>query len=349
MKFSVFYAPPTKDTIEKILYNLRKKIPIFPISPREPELPFPFQPPEGIATCLKTSGTTGAPKFAMHSFENHLTNASNPHPLLELSSTDRWYLSLPLNHVGGLAILFRSFVSGMSVVLEKDDTITHLSFVPTQLKRYLQNPIHYPKLKAILLGGAPIPLELCKQAYKMGLPLFLTYGMTEMSSQIATHPFHPSTGVTFGFPLKERELKIAPDGEIWVRGKTLFQGYLGGPRISDWFPTRDIGEMGPNGLLIHGRKDRMIISGGENIHLEDIEKSLMNLPEVQDAKVTSRPDEEFGQRPLATITLSSPLCPEEIRERLSYDLPRFKIPHLSDIYIVLGNGENFNISKIMTN
>lgn len=336
MRFSVFYAPPTKETIEKILFHLRRKIPFFPISPREPRLPIPSEPPQNIATCLQTSGTTGKPKFALHTFENHYTNASHPHPLLKLSSSDRWLLSLPLNHVGGLAILFRSFVSGMEVTLENDERVTHLSFVPTQLKRYLQNPRPYPKLKAIVLGGAPIPLELCKEAYRRGLPLFLTYGMTEMCSQIATQPFHPATGVTFGPPLPHREVKIAPDGEIWVRGKTLFAGYLDRPSCFEggWFPTRDLGEMTAHGLRIHGRKDRMIISGGENIHLEEIERCLMNLPEVLEAKVTARKDEEFGQRPMAEITVAKAIPIEEIRERLSQELPRFKIPNSADIVLV---------------
>ena len=334
---NIFYATSTQETIMKILQSLNCGETIVPISPREPKLPKPFKIPKAIATCLHTSGTTGNPKYAMHSWENHYYNASFPHPDLLLTPDDCWRLSLPLNHVGGLAILFRCYLANAKIALRDQKTITHLSLVPTQLKRLIEKPDLYPNLKAILVGGAPIPYDLCLKAYKLGLPIYLTYGMTEMSSQIATQKFVPERGVNFGHPLPHREVKIAEDGEILVRGKTLFQGYLGldPPFTEDgWFPTKDIGKMTPFGLEIYGRKDRMIISGGENIYLEELEKAIMELDYVLSSKVASREDKEYGKRPIARIETNVPVKIERIREDLSHFLPKYKIPDPQDISLI---------------
>src|SRR3990167_8862202 len=275
---SIFYASP--DTLPLILSHIQKQTPFFPASTRELTLPTINLPSTGIV--IATSGSSGKPKYAHLTYENFLLNAQFSHPDLILTPNDCWQLSLPLYHVSGLSILFRLSLANARM---DNKNITHISFVPTQLKRFLKNPIHYPKLKAILIGGAPIPYELCKEAYDKGFPIYITYGMTEMASQIATKRFHPNERISFDNPLPHRELKIC-SGEIWVRGKTLFQGYLNQPSpfIDGWFPTNDLGYIGPNGLEILGRKDRMIISGGENINPEEIEKALLSHPEVYSAK-----------------------------------------------------------------
>ncbi len=331
----IFFAPPTIQTIIHILSLIRKKIPFCPISPREKTLPS-FTLPSSVCTCLATSGTSRTPKFAMHSLENHLMSASYPHPDLELNPGDVWLLSLPLNHIGGLSILLRSYFAKSSIVLADGpvDKVTFLSFVPTQLKRFLRQDNPYPKLRAILVGGAPIPESLCRDAAH--LPLYLTYGMTEMTSQVATRRFEAHKGVTFGNPLPHREVKIGEDGEVFVRGKTLFLGYYDqvSPFVDGWFPTRDLGEMGAHGLRILGRKDRMLISGGENIYPEEIEKAFLSLTEVASVHVQKRFDEEFGERPVAMISLSSTCEIPLLCEKLLDFLPKFKIPQPQDIVVV---------------
>lgn len=329
----IFYAHPTLDIIYHIHSCIDQKLPFFPVSPRELALPKLKLPSSGLL--ISTSGSSGVPKQAHLSLENCYTSAQFPHPDLILKPGDHYLLSVPLHHVSGLSILFRCLLSGATFVLSnsgKDLSVTHISFVPTQLKRFLKNPSIYPNLKAILLGGASIPYDLCKEAYDRGFPIYITYGMTEMASQICTKPFHPKTGVAFDGPLSHRELKIV-GGEIYVRGKTLFQGYhnLPSPLIDGWFPTKDLGQMGPNGLELLGRKDRMFISGGENIHPEEIEKALLSHPEISAANVHSRPDPEFGARPIAFI--ATPLEIPTILGYLSEILPRFKIPDPNDILL----------------
>ncbi len=327
----IFFAEATERCVDFIISRLTGDLPFFPVSTREVALPEIDLPSSGVL--IATSGSSGKAKLAHLSLENLFHSASFSHPDLVLEPGDKYLLSVPLYHVSGLSIVTRCYFSGAEVILPgsgKESEVTHVSFVPTQLKRFLQNPKVYPKLKAILVGGAPIPFDLCLEAHSRGFPIYITYGMTEMSSQVATQKFNPKKGIAFGDPLPYRELKLV-DGEIYVRGKTLFQGYHNLPSsfADGWFPTKDLGHIGPHGLELIGRKDRMFISGGENIHPEELEKALLSHPEILRANVSSRPDPEFGARPTAII--ESPLSETEILEHLTPLLPKFKLPKKEDI------------------
>lgn len=283
------------------------------------------------ATLLYTSGTSGVPKVACHTFGNHYYNAMGAAPQLRLENTSRWLLSLPLFHVSGLGILFRCFTKGATVVLSSSPQvqaipkfqITHLSLVPTQLYRLLQEPESNLGIKCILLGGAPISDALLHRASH--LPIFSTYGMTEMSSMITLS----SKLLPFA------EMKIENDHEIWVRGKTLFQGYwdpitetvIKHP-AGQWFPTKDLGRLNSDGdLEIIGRKDRQFISGGENIQPEEIEKALCAIAGIRQASVLPIEDKEFGQRPVAFIDdATGQHTLQTIRDALQFSLPSFKHP-----------------------
>jgi O-succinylbenzoic acid--CoA ligase len=297
------------------------------------------------ATALFTSGTTGVPKIAMLSLKNHLASAEASNHHNGLAAGDRWLLSIPLYHVGGLAIIYRCFRASAALVLARGDLpvvietcgVTHLSLVPTQLKRLLATlpiPSNLQGLRSILLGGAPIPAALMADAKARGLPVFPTYGMTETSSQVATvlpGGCWPESGASI---LPCNEVQVGPDGEIRVRGDNVFLGYLedGNLRkITDacgWFSTGDLGEIDDRGFLrVHGRRDKLIISGGENIYPEEIEAALMGMDDVEQARVLAIEDDEFGQRPVAYVrTQSGELKPDVLVAALEQILPRFKIP-----------------------
>ena len=251
---------------------------------------------------------------------------------MPIEEGDRYALSLPLYHIAGIALLFRTFLAGQTVSLSQETPgITHLSFIPTQLHRLLQQE-NLPKCKHILIGGASIPLSLYQEGIKRGLPLRPTYGMTEMSSQVCT--LWETGSFSLGHPLTYREIKVAGDGEILVRGKTLFQGYLKEDRSLElpldeegFFATRDLGSYSKKGgLTIHGRKDRLFISGGENIQPEEIEKLLKGVEGITDAQVVPTPDEEFGFRPMAYIQSEKIFEEEELKDYLGSFLPKFKVP-----------------------
>ncbi|MFB2780501.1 o-succinylbenzoate--CoA ligase [Shewanella mangrovisoli] len=265
---------------------------------------------------ILTSGSSGFPKAAVHNLANHIANAEGARSLIPLVTGDAWLLSLPLFHIGGLAILNRCALVAATVVLPdptlplqaqiERDGLTHASLVPTQLLNLLADKqASLKSIKALLLGGGAISVDLLKQLEQRHIASFTSYGMTEMGSQITTGP--ALSDGTSGKLLPGRELKIV-DGVIWVRGDCLFMGYLTDKDIEKpldaegWFYTKDRGEWDAKGnLKILGRVDNMFISGGENIQPEEIEAALKLHPLIDEAIVFPQPDVTFGQLPAAII------------------------------------------------
>lgn len=278
--------------------------------------------PEDDATIIFTSGTSAVPKGAVHTFANHYYSALGSNDNIKLVPSHRWILSLPLYHIGGLAIIFRTLISGAALVIPDaneslEDSInkynvTHISLVPTQLKRLLGSKADISSLKAVLLGGDTVPPTLIKKGLDLGLPLYTSYGLTEMGSQVTTTQPDDSFGKlkTSGRPLKYRELKIGDGSEILVKGKTLLKKYTDNQEPFDnkgWFHTGDIGSIDKDGSLsVIGRKNNMFISGGENIHPEQIENSLKQIKQIDEAIIVPVDDIEFGQRPAAFIKSNDP-------------------------------------------
>ena len=305
----------------------------------------PFFEEKLLFSLISTSGSSGSAKMIGHTFENFYYSALGSNLILSLKKEHRWLLSLPLFHVGGVALLFRCFLSGACVVISdhslseaiKTLHISHVSLVPTQLYRLIQNASMsaLSSLKALLIGGAPISSSLLESAKKLGLPVLPTYGLTEMSAQVTMEMEILAEGVSAGSILPFRQLKISSDGEILVKGKTLFHGYWDAikgafelPLKDGWFATSDTGYLNEKGkLIVIGRKDNMFISGGENIHPEMIENALLEIPGISQAVVVPIDDEEFGQRPVAFIdSTQGYIMEEEIKLKLKRSLPKFCIP-----------------------
>jgi o-succinylbenzoate---CoA ligase len=301
-------------------------------------------PQEQPATIIFTSGSSGVPKAALHTFGNHYYSALGSNANIALRPGDRWLHSLPLYHVGGLSILFRCLLEGATVALPQPGTspgesiasfgATHVSLVSTQLSRLLRESVDLGGLEAVLMGGGPVPPSLVDEALARGLPLYTSYGLTEMTSQVTTTP--PDASIeelrTAGRVLPNREISISESGEILVRGETLFAGYAEGEELDrpvdeeGWFHTRDFGELDESGYLrVGGRMDNLFISGGENVQPEEIEEALCRLEGVDEAVVVPVPDEEFGARPVAFVRAAG-REPEELAQELEPLLPRFKIP-----------------------
>ena len=276
----------------------------------------------GPGTILRTSGTSSQPKNVYHTLDAHIANARAVIADADLKPGDKWALILPTYHVGGLSIIVRCMLAGADVAMSIDEAgVTHVSLVATQLARMLKDPAQLKKLyrmKRIYVGGGPVPESLFKQ----GLPIVSTYGSTEMASQIAT-----CQGI-----LPDRDVKIL-DGEICVKGPMLMTGYVRNGQIDPardeegWFHTGDIGKISDNRLEFLGRLDNMMISGGENIHPEEIERVLLEHESVQEAVVVARPHVEFGERPIAFIKVNNrKINAEALRAYLYEKLAKFKVP-----------------------
>ncbi len=302
------------------------------------------------ASVVFTSGTTAKPKAAVHSFGNHYYNAKGASENIPVDKNDRWLLSLPLYHVGGLGIVFRMLLSASTLVIPSSGTrlirvigqhkVTHISVVPTQLMRLFDLPYNFKvlaRLKAILIGGSAIPDYLIAKSLERKLPIYKTYGLTEMSSQVATTTFDDAKNGRLGggVVLPFRQVTIAPDGEILVKGETLFLGYLKNGNLNlpvdskGWFKTGDLGYINEQKrLIVNGRKDNMFISGGENIYPEEIEEKMRLFVEIRNVLVIPIEDAEYGARPVAFIKSKNKarIRARDLIEHLSGYLPKFKIP-----------------------
>jgi o-succinylbenzoate---CoA ligase len=295
------------------------------------------------ATVVFTSGSSGRPKAALHTFGNHYFNALGSNENIALAPGDRWLHSLPLYHVGGLSIVFRCLIPGATIAMpDPKATVgesiaeldaTHVSLVSTQLRRLLREDTDLGDLRAVLMGGGPMPEGLVDEAVERGLPVHTSYGLTEMASQVTTTP--PGASLrglrTSGRVLPHREVSVSGEGEILVRGRTLFAGYLRDGGLDrpfdgeDWFRTGDLGELDADGYLrVTGRQDNLFVSGGENVQPEEIEAALLRLQGVEEVVVVPVPDAEFGSRPVAFVRRGGGAG--DLAGELEKFLPRFKIP-----------------------
>ena len=299
---------------------------------------------------IATSGSTGPPKAAVLTLGNLYYNALGSNVNIPIQENDTWLLSLPLYHVGGLGILYRTLLARATILLpEKGQSLgdaieyyrpTHLSLVHTQLHRLIVKNALSDLLctcKAILLGGSAFPSALITSAHQDGLRIHASYGLTEMASQVCTTGPDSSVSelLTAGKLLEHRELAISSDYDILVRGRTCFRGYVDREGLvqpfdqAGWFATRDLGRLDSEGnLAVEGRRDNQFISGGENIHPEEVESAFYTFPEVEEVIVVPIDDREFGCRPVAFVKRvdGSSSTGIDYKSALKDVLPGFKIP-----------------------
>jgi o-succinylbenzoate---CoA ligase len=312
------------------------------------------------AAVIYTSGTSGRPKGARISYGNLWFGAMASALHLGHHLQDVWLATMPLFHVGGLAILFRGVIGAIPVIVHErfqpesalaaiDEGVTLLSVVPAMLQRLLEarGSGSWPSsLRCVLLGGSAPPPRLIAESVRRGIPIAPTYGLTEATSQVTTllpeeAARRPSSS---GMPLPLTEVRIltqagvAPPevvGEIEIRGPTVFAGYMGGhPQgrsgLHDgWFRTGDAGYLDGDGYLyVVDRRDDLIVSGGENVYPAEIERVLRLHPSVLDAGVIGVPDATWGSRPVAAVIWRGDVdrANNELLDHCRQHLPGYKIP-----------------------
>ena len=312
-----------------------------------------------------TSGTTGKPKGVPLTYNNHFHSAIASALHLGVNSDDNWLLCMPMFHVGGMAIAWRSVINGTTLTLlpkfdEQEvlnaiatEKVTLISLVPTMLTRLLRHPNwqNLQKLRAILLGGAPASWELIDQCLQLNLPIMPTYGMTETASQITTllpHEVEIKRGSS-GLPLlgnrlrivdlddSTQDLFIGAIGQILVQGASVMNGYLNKNTAilqDGWLHTGDLGYLDCDGYLyVVSRRSDLIISGGENIYPTEIEAILVEHPAIAEACVVGIGDREWGEIVVAVIVTEAKLSLEDIRQYCEQkSLARYKLPKLISIW-----------------
>ena len=171
-------------------------------------------------------------------------------------------------------------------------------------------------LRCLLIGGAHAKTELLEEALALGLPLALTYGLTEATSQVATAPpgLVASKPGTVGRPLPGVDLRISGTGEILVRGPTVAPGL---EAEDGWLHTGDLGHVdGEGDLWVTGRLIHRIISGGVNVDPAEVEAVLRTHPGLEEVAVVGVPDPKWGERVVAA------LVPDGKTEDLPHQLDR---------------------------
>lgn len=314
-----------------------------------------------------TSGTTGKPKIVELSRKQMMVAAEASARNFRPDPNHFWLLCLPLNHVGGISIILRSVIYGSAVYRLSDfneemikefvgqnPRFQAASFVPTMLKRLLDDTLFktHRDFQAILLGGGPVSETLLRKSVERGIPIVSSYGMTETCAQIIANPLLAPSGMytplkSVGKPFPPNELQIRDEdgfelgknqsGEIWLRGPQVIDSYFnkkdntGRFDNEGWFKTGDYGHLNGFGqLFIESRRTDLIVTGGENVNPAEVEDALEKLPEILEAAVIGIPDEEWGQKVTAIITLRNGKSPDlnSLREQLGNKLMDFKVPKM---------------------
>ena len=304
-----------------------------------PGAPAPAIPPRGVdveadapAVAVFTSGTSGRPRAALLS--HRALVASVAAWTAALPPATGWLLCLGLAHVAGLGVAWRALGAGLPLhvlagfepeavlaILRRPDAPSHVSLVPVQLARLLEatgDGAAPGALRAVLLGGAPIPPDLVRRATAAGWPVIPTYGLTEAGSGVTALAADEAavTPDSAGRPLPGVMLRITgtgPDGvgEIEVRTPAAFSGYLGREDATraaftddGWLRTGDLGRLDSAArLFVTDRRDDLVISGGENVYPAEVEAVLAAHPSIADAGVAGRADPTWGAVPVAGIVL----------------------------------------------
>jgi O-succinylbenzoic acid--CoA ligase len=294
--------------------------------------------------CIPTGGSSGTIKFARHD-ERTLGAAargfSEYFGFTRVNAVD----VLPPWHVSGLMARVRSHLSGGTHVawdwrrldagerpeLGQGDWV--LSLVPTQLQRLLESLAAVDwlrRFRVIFLGGGPVWKELADAAATARLPISLSYGMTETAAMVAAlTPEEFLAGQrSSGRALPHARISLTAEGLIRIEGESVFRGYF--PRASESrrFVTEDLGMIETGGFLrVLGRRDAVIISGGEKVQPAEVEAALRATGEFGDVAVIGAPDLAWGERVIACFPAETKRPDmERVRASVRETLAAYKRP-----------------------
>ena len=284
---------------------------------------------------IATSGSTGEPKGVELSAAALCHSARASLARLGLSAAagggaGGWLCCLPVTHVAGLQVLVRSLLSSSERTVAPTLTATalsesgcsYVSVVPTQLVRLLDEPggaAALAEFAAVLVGGAAAAAGLLDRARAAGVRVVTTYGMSETCGGC----------VYDGVPLDGVTVRAAGDGLLRISGPVLMNRYRGGPDLGDEFVTSDLGYVRDGRVVVRGRADDVINTGGHKVVPGEVAAVLESCPGVLEVVVVGRADPEWGQRVTAVVVPADPADPpslELLRTHVSERLPRYACP-----------------------
>jgi O-succinylbenzoic acid--CoA ligase len=288
------------------------------------------------ALILFTSGSTSSPQGVMLSFSSLYNSAVGVDSIVKQSASDRWLVSLPLYHIGGLSIIIRALLAGCSIVFPGslksksiiDALIIHdpslISLVPKMLKDLIEKSVEpNNSLRFLFLGGSSTDDKLILDSLSNNWPIYKVYGLTETASMVTA--ISPNELInklsSSGKPILMNKIFIKTKdqlsveknikGNIVISSDSIAKGYYKSNVETNArfngssYITNDIGFLDDDGYLnIIGREDRIIISGGENINPEEVEKIILLHPLISETTVFGTLDKKWGQVVNAAIVIN---------------------------------------------
>jgi len=282
------------------------------------------------AVIIGTSGTTGEPKGVELSATALSHSARASLARIGARGGERWLCCLPVTHVAGLQVLVRSLESGTeptvaaaaSVPALSESGCSHLSVVPTQLARLLEangGAAALAAFSSVLVGGAAPAAGLLERARAAGVRVVTTYGMSETCGGC----------VYDGVPLEGVSVRADSAGLLRISGPVLMNRYHGGPDLGAEFVTSDLGYLRDGRVVVRGRADDVINTGGYKVVPGEVADVLASCPGVREVVVVGRPDPEWGERVIAVVVPDDPADPpglELLRIHVRGRLPRYACP-----------------------
>jgi O-succinylbenzoic acid--CoA ligase len=289
-----------------------------------------------VGIVVATSGTGGAPRLAELS-RTAVTEAVQGSAIaLGADEGTPWIACLTPAHVGGLLVLLRGAILGAPVIVHEGFEAgrvaesaaggAFVALVPSMVRQMVRTGVAMDEL-TLLVGGGALDPDLAASARERGARVVTTYGMTEMCG-----------GVIYdGVPFGETRVRLDPDEGIELRGPTMMEGYRGDPAATGaafttdgWLRSGDLGAFSDDGRLeVGGRADDLIRSGAEKIWPAEVERTLLEHPQVRDVAVLGRPHPEWGQEVVAFVVpavVDDPPELEGLRAWATERIARFKAP-----------------------
>ena len=291
-----------------------------------------------------TSGSEGEPKAVELTYDNIYSSAISWHKVVKFDCNDLYINALPIYHISGLSIFFRSIIYNLHMNVIKFDSESVLkiiqnhsnviiSLVPTMLKRMLNKGLanFTENIKSIIVGGDNLPQLYALECNKNKIPLYISYGMTETSSGIAG--FWAINGDLDNYKYKaHNNVNINVNKSIIsIESRMVMKSYYKKIKTNNLFSTNDLGFINSdNTLSIIGRNDNIVISGGENISLNFIYKVIIGHEFVKDCILKIVDDDEWGKNIEANLILedNSAHSANFYRELFKKKLPSFMVPKI---------------------
>ncbi|HEY0104986.1 MAG TPA: AMP-binding protein [Rhizomicrobium sp.] len=321
--------------------------------------------PDVPVTLLYTSGTTGKPKGVIVTRRNAWATAFNFSFANEVAPRDVLLCDMPLFHVAGLFGVARGALYAGAAVLISDRfvpsdalarmsdprlAITHYFAVPQMAMTMLQDPSFatsdLSRLKALVIGGAPLPKSVVDRLLAGGVMPIEGYGLSEGGTVFAT-PLDRDTVArkagTSGVKAPMIEVRLVTSdgheaaegevGEIWLKGPSMTPGYWNQKEATakafadGWFKTGDAARRDGDGFYqIVDRWKDMYITGGENVYPAEVESVLAEHPAIAEAAVIGVPDAKWGESGCAYVVLREHLIAADVIAHVRGRLARYKVP-----------------------